>query len=157
LWQDARPHESENGDSGYYVLFLHLDLRTRITVGSLGRVDFPAGRYAYVGRARRNLRRRVERHLRRPKKLRWHIDYLLRHAMVERVLILPIGGREECSLAKSLCERGHGKIYPPRFGSSDCRCPGHLVYLGESGKALLTESGFARLQGWTGLGNSDPR
>jgi Uri superfamily endonuclease len=35
----------------------------------------------------------------------------------------------ECRWAKAIAEIGI--LSPPRFGASDCRCPGHLFYVGE--------------------------
>jgi len=123
--------KSGGADSGHYLLVIRLARAKRIRTGALGRVNYPAGWYVYVGRAKRNLRQRVARHLRRRKTLRWHIDYLLRHGRVERALVLSMQGRDECSIAAALVRDLGGRIEHRRFGSSDCRCPGHLVYFGE--------------------------
>jgi sugar fermentation stimulation protein A len=69
---------------------------------------------------------RLERHSRKKKALRWHIDYL--SAKAEMLGAITIAGpRElECQLAKKL-----GKMFEiavTGFGSSDCRCSGHLFY-----------------------------
>jgi Uri superfamily endonuclease len=50
----------------------------RIRVGSLGTFTFAPGFYLYIGSARGpgGLRARIERHLRKDKVKRWHIDYL---------------------------------------------------------------------------------
>jgi len=59
---------------------LHLDRDTVLEIGRLGKISFRAGCYIYIGRARRNLRQRISRHLRGGGPLRWHIDYLRRKA-----------------------------------------------------------------------------
>ena len=66
---------------GAYVLYFDIELPLTLQVGSLGSSVFPAGRYAYVGSARRGIAARVLRHkrlaLQKEGKLHWHIDYLL--------------------------------------------------------------------------------
>jgi Uri superfamily endonuclease len=111
--------------SGSYLLIIRLDKPARIQVGRKGLFRFPAGWYVYAGSAKRGLRARIERHLRRKKKMRWHIDYLLRRARI--LYVITFADRTECELAALLLARG-GRIVVPRFGSSDCRCPSHLVY-----------------------------
>ncbi len=97
-----------------------------ITVGRLGALHFRRGYYIYVGSAMANLSQRIARHLRRRKRLHWHIDYLRRCA--DKVTVLPIRSsqRQECEVAQAV-----SAIFPygPRgFGSSDCKCPAHLFW-----------------------------
>jgi sugar fermentation stimulation protein A len=85
--------------------------------------------YFYVGSAQRNLSARLERHSRKRKTLRWHIDYLSTKA--EMLGAITIAGQREleCKLAKKL-----GSMFElavPGFGASDCRCGGHLFYARE--------------------------
>jgi len=98
----------------------------RITIGRLGRFGFPAGVYLYVGSAQRNLRARLRRHGRRAKPLRWHIDYLTAHARMLSYAVVPGSKDGECQLAAELASLYERPV--PRFGASDCRCPGHLFY-----------------------------
>ena len=107
-----------------YVLVLWNRRRRAIEVGSLGRVEFEPGFYLYVGSGGVNPLRRVQRHLRPSKPVRWHIDYLTtgprRMRPVDSYLF---PGKRECGLAKTLA----GSLgVVPGFGSSDCRCRGHL-------------------------------
>jgi len=99
----------------------------RCTIGRLGEFDIPAGRYLYSGSARRGLEARIARHLRRQKRLRWHIDYLLRAPGV-RVVGVIRSRRGECALNRS----ARGRVVVAGFGASDCRarCGAHLKYLG---------------------------
>lgn len=113
-------------DSGIYIVVLHLSKTVKITVGKLGTFNFRRGFYFYVGSAQRNLSKRLERHSRRKKALRWHIDYLSTKAKMLGAITIA-GPRElECQLAKKLASSF--ELTMPGFGASDCRCKGHLFY-----------------------------
>ena len=64
--------------SGSYILLLDLDNNLEIPVGKLGNISFQKGHYVYVGSALNGLDARIKRHLRKHKKIHWHIDYLLK-------------------------------------------------------------------------------
>ena len=110
-----------------YQLHILVSRPLLLVVGRLGVIDFPPGLYVYTGSARRNLDARVKRHLRRDKRLRWHIDYLLAGQGV-RIVEVVRSSLEECRLNQDT----GGAIVAPGFGSSDCRhgCGSHLKYLG---------------------------
>jgi Uri superfamily endonuclease len=116
---------------GTYALVLHLECTEEITVGKLGTFTFPAGYYLYVGSALGpgGLEARLARHRRRDKKLRWHIDYLLEHAQLVEVWSAASTQKMECLWAQAAQELPGGEIPVSGFGSSDCRCPSHLIYL----------------------------
>jgi Uri superfamily endonuclease len=116
---------------GVYQLHLRLDKPKRIRVGKLGIFTFPAGRYIYTGSAMNGLIGRLRRHLKKRKKLYWHIDYLLRHAKIETIFVLETGERVECQLNSLTLSLPNAKVVVKGFGCSDCRCPSHLVYFGE--------------------------
>lgn len=115
-------------DSGLYVLVIEVTRRVRIR--ALGGHDVEPGWYAYVGSARRNLRSRVARHLRRKKPIRWHVDHLTTHpaARVAGVVLLPDAGWSECALNRLVGTWIGGTVPVPGFGASDCRegCQAHL-------------------------------
>ncbi|MEJ2716511.1 MAG: GIY-YIG nuclease family protein, partial [Deltaproteobacteria bacterium] len=90
----------------------------------------PVGGYIYTGRAVKNLFPRVERHCRRKKAFRWHIDYLLQWAEVMRIVIFPGQADAECAINLETCKRSTYSFLIPGFGSSDCRCPSHLIWIG---------------------------
>ena len=116
---------------GSYALVIRLAHEERLTVGRLGAFDFPAGYYLYLGSARNGLAGRVGRHLRRDKKLHWHIDYLTAATGVCQVWWCGDGReteRRECEWAQAALKRG-ATVKAPGFGASDCRCPTHLLYL----------------------------
>ena len=62
---------------GTYCLLIHLKQDSKITIGKLGEKNFQKGYYIYVGSALNSLKTRIQRHLRKEKKIHWHIDYLL--------------------------------------------------------------------------------
>lgn len=110
-----------------YMIEGYLAKEQEINVGKLGTFFFPQGRYIYVGSARRNIRSRIERHLRIDKKLRWHFDYLRPYLQVEKVRTFD-GEIGECELFQRLFLEREGKIVAKGFGSSDCKCYSHLIY-----------------------------
>jgi sugar fermentation stimulation protein A len=113
-------------NTGTYIAVFDLPRQRRIQVGRLGTFWFRPGVYFYVGSAQRNLSARLERHARRDKPLRWHIDYLSIEADMIGAMIVPGPRERECELAEEL-----GHIYElavPGFGASDCRCGGHLFH-----------------------------
>lgn len=115
--------------AGVYVVVFVLDEERTIRVGRLGAVRFRPGRYAYVGSAQRGLEKRVARHGRREKPLRWHVDHLSCRARLEAAYAWPLPKSAECRLAAALGRIGGAALAVPRFGASDCACPGHLVRL----------------------------
>ncbi len=122
-----RSEMERSRDSGIYLLLIHLPEGRDIEVGALGRIHFNMGFYIYIGSAQRNLRRRIERHLRREKKLKWHVDYLLQYAHIQEYHIFHLGKEWEARIAEILCER---YPYIKGFGSSDSRAPSHLIFIG---------------------------
>jgi Uri superfamily endonuclease len=119
-------------DSGVYVLVSILDRQRSILVGSLGRFIFPRGNYAYVGRAKRNLTARIARHRRDQKILHWHIDYFLRYARIVRVVTFGFSEEGECRVGDYFRTAPGVTVAVNRFGASDCRCPSHFFFLGNT-------------------------
>ena len=111
-------------DSGVYIAVFNLSKDHYIKVGKLGRIKFREGIYFYVGSAQRNLLVRIERHGRRNKPLRWHIDYLSAKTEMLGAIIISGTRERECQMASELAEMY--ELAVPGFGSSDCRCGGHL-------------------------------
>jgi Uri superfamily endonuclease len=98
----------------------------------LGKATFAKGFYAYVGSAQTNLEKRIQRHLRKEKRMFWHIDYLLdaEDAEIVQVLFKETNKTEECAFAKVIAERGE----PINgFGCSDCHCVSHLFRIADYG------------------------
>jgi Uri superfamily endonuclease len=115
---------------GSYQLILYLPKVTTLQVGRLGTFLFPAGRYVYTGSALNGVETRLARHQRQNKTLHWHIDYLLRHARIMTIRVFPTPQNIECALNRQPLRRPGAQVIAKGFGSSDCRCPSHLVFLG---------------------------
>lgn len=110
-----------------YQLVIRLAQPLRLQIGRFGEFDFPAGDYVYTGSAKRNFEARVARHLRRDKRLRWHIDYLLAAPGVTVVEVIR-SVEPECVLNQAMA----AAVPVPGFGASDCRqgCGSHLKLTG---------------------------
>ena len=110
---------------GIYCLIIKVNKTIEVKIGALGSIVFKKGIFVYAGSAQNNLRKRVERHKSKEKKMRWHIDYLLAnpHAEIERVFYKESCKDEECRIALELskCEESI-----KGFGCSDCSCKSHL-------------------------------
>jgi len=117
---------------GSYVLVLRLDEPRSINVGKLGRVCFPAGVYLYFGSALNGLNGRIQRHLRRKKKVNWHIDRLTSPATIEEVWWVDDGRNWECKWANETAGLSRRSWSVAGFGSSDCGCSSHLHGLGSA-------------------------
>lgn len=110
---------------GVYILVIKVDKDIRVSVGATGISTFKKGLYAYVGSAQNNLEKRVSRHLRKEKRVFWHIDYLLDNdsTKVLKVFHKQADKTKECTIAKVVGKRGEPI---GGFGSSDCGCKSHL-------------------------------
>ncbi len=131
----------KEGAKGAYMLLIRVDAPVKLRVGRLGTFVFAPGWYAYVGSAlgTGGLPARLGRHLRTNKRTHWHVDYLLTRGSVERIWWTITDRRLECAWAQALQQIG-GRIFPPRFGASDCRCAGHLIYFARPPTDELVES-----------------
>ncbi len=110
---------------GSYILIVELKNDMIISIGKKGEKCFNKGYYIYVGSALNGLDQRIQRHLRKQKKIHWHIDYLLNHAVIIDVFYKESKIREECNIAKKL----DGQLFSILgFGCTDCRCKSHLFY-----------------------------
>jgi len=114
----------EARDRGIYILILKLPKQASLEVGKLGKIKFRKGYYLYIGSAKRNLSRRIQRHRRIRKRLFWHVDFL--RAIAEFHFALPIRTQDvlECEVALAVKDISDWEV--PRFGSSDCSCASHL-------------------------------
>jgi sugar fermentation stimulation protein A len=111
---------------GCYIAVFHLPADRDITIGRLGKFMFRKGFYFYVGCGGKNISARIDRHERRRKSLRWHIDYLSVKAPMLGAILISGDKDKECRLADQLAELLPRPV--AGFGSSDCRCPGHLFF-----------------------------
>ncbi|NLI73880.1 MAG: GIY-YIG nuclease family protein [Euryarchaeota archaeon] len=131
-------------ETGAYLLLIHLNEICSLTVGALGVIDFSEGIYVYIGSAMGGLDQRISRHLRKKKKIHWHIDYLLELADNIDVLLAPSPIKLECELALIIAAMP-SSIAIKGFGCSDCGCNSHLFHISDmDGKYLC--STFPRLK-----------
>jgi len=122
-------HDPERlpGTAGAYALLLTTYAPLAPPVPRPKGCTLTPGLYVYLGNAYGpgGIAARVRRHLRPAKRPRWHIDHLVPHAEVRRVLDWP--GGSECAWRQWLSERG-ASVPVRGLGSSDCRnCPAHLL------------------------------
>lgn len=131
--------------SGTYVLVLRLSSSTRVEIGKLGRFDLRPGYYCYVGSAfgPGGVFSRLAHHFRPVGRPHWHVDHLRKVARVEEAWYAVHERKREHQWAAVLSRTPNASIAIPRFGSSDCRCPGHLVYV----RTLPATRRFARSVG----------
>ncbi len=119
--------------SGAYALIIEVRDSIWIKTGIHGKVELEAGLYLYAGRARRGLPKRVARHLRKRKPVRWHIDRLTARRATSVVDILVFAGKPEmeCEIIRACLKDGKFRAPVARFGNSDCaeNCPAHLLLL----------------------------
>ncbi len=141
-------------EAGTYALFLHLEEELQMQVGALGPCSFPMGVHVYAGSAMGGLRARLARHVRRDKRVHWHVDRLTTATgcRVLGAVVFTSPVLQECDIIGSL-EGVKGvddaEVRPPRFGASDHGCRGHLVWMGE--EASITQVAVAHLiKGITG-------
>jgi Uri superfamily endonuclease len=112
---------------GAYILIVDLPEKTVLTIRKFKGTVLEPGQYAYFGSARGpgGIKARCRRHLRKDKKIHWHIDHLTTRTSSLRVAAIP--GGNECQLASSTLADSAFEIPVPGFGSSDCKtCKSHL-------------------------------
>lgn len=133
---------------GTYVLVFQSDAGARIRVGRLGDMMLRPGFYLYVGSAfgPGGLRSRVGRHATRHKPLRWHIDYLRRHALLRAVVFSVDPERHEDAWSGQIQAWPETSIPMTGFGASDSPAETHLFYL----EARPSGAWFEALEG-TGI------
>ncbi len=119
-----------------YILFIKVDRDTVLSVGSLGEIKFKKGVYVYVGSGGRNIYKRIGRHFKREKRLRWHIDYLTTRYQPYKAWIIQGKDLDEERLVATLIER---YPYVKGFGASDSRHPSHLFHLNNNELKKLRE------------------
>ena len=131
------PNPPADPTAGMYVLHLRIELPgPPVRIGRLGAFEFPRTDYLYVGSALNSLWPRVQRHLYQEGKRHWHVDHLQDVAQPLRAWIAVTTQSRECEVAAALAALPGATRWPPRFGASDCRCPGHLLRLDASPNSI---------------------
>jgi Uri superfamily endonuclease len=119
---------------GIYLLIMRLDADlVGLSIGRLGRYDFVAGYYLYVGSAlgKGGIAARLAYHEHSIKaRPYWHIDYLRPHvALIESWSVATTVHLESC-WARQLAAAPEIRIPVPGFGASDSDFTSHLLYSG---------------------------
>lgn len=117
---------------GIYLLIMRLDADVgQLAIGRLGRFDFAAGYYLYVGSAfgSGGIVARLAHHERMDKAhQRWHVDYLREHAVLVESWSVATGAHLEAGWANRLAAAPELSIPAPGFGASDSDAASHLLY-----------------------------
>lgn len=82
---------------------------------------------------------RIARHFAEAKRCRWHIDYSTSIARPDAAWVAFTDKRMECFLAEGVSVLTSAEVWPPGFGSSDCRCAGHLLKTPEPPDSIALE------------------
>lgn len=114
----------EASDGGCYIFIVRLPEERAVSIGSKGSMAFRKGYYLYVGSAKCNLSKRLERHQRKRKRFHWHIDYLRAFCEAHAAIAIRTTADLEHELAGAVGAIADWQI--PGFGCSDCQCTSHL-------------------------------
>ena len=123
-----RCEDSSAGDAGVYCLVLWVRRTSRIWFSRFGCWCVGPGWYVYTGSAKRNLLPRLQRHLRRRKRIHWHIDHLRAVASLQEIWVWPWTPGGECRMNTAVSLLPDATSPWKGFGSSDCGCYTHLVF-----------------------------
>ena len=121
---------------GTYTLIIFMKKSNRLRIGKLGAFIFLKGTYTYTGSAlgtgALSLENRIKRHLRKDKKIKWHIDYLLNssNVQIQAVIYAETLEKFECKVSKEIEKLKVAQALVRKFGASDCKegCHAHLHY-----------------------------
>ena len=123
--------KTTKGNSGVYLLELHIKKPIQIKAKRFLLQQFPKGYYYYSGSAQKNLSHRLKRHLRKEKIIHWHIDHLTSNPECEVKTIFVANGAGknlECEFVKVLLTKFSLEITAKHFGNGDCSiCDSHLL------------------------------
>lgn len=124
--------EPESVQQGTYILEINAALPFSIEAKQFANLDFEKGFYYYFGSAQKNIQKRLERHLRKEKKLHWHIDHITSKETnsIISIYLLPKAEKSfECFSLAEISSRVSAVIPAENFGNSDCKtCRSHLLF-----------------------------
>ncbi len=136
---------------GAYALLIDLGRRVDVEIGGARHVVLAPGLYVYAGSAYGpgGIAGRLARHLRRDKRLHWHVDRLTVAARHTAAFAFP-GGRE-CDIVGWLLQRSDFSVAAAGFGSSDCRtCSSHLLQCLDPDRAAATVKALGGVESGSG-------
>jgi Uri superfamily endonuclease len=115
---------------GAYLLLLRLEKAVQLDIARWRGQELASGLYVYAGSANGpgGLRARIGRHLKKKKRLHWHIDHITGPAVEIHIQYEP--GAQECALLTDYKKFGDFEIPLKGFGASDCKnCASHFIRL----------------------------
>lgn len=116
---------------GTYALILYSEHAFKLEVGKLGNMTGDAGYYIYCGSAfgPGGVAARVKHHLKITERPHWHIDYLRKLLRLSEVWYCYDSQKREHDWSSILASYPNASMPMYGFGSSDCSCETHLIYL----------------------------
>lgn len=129
-------------EKGSYLLLMKLAESTKPGIPHLQDFVFPVGYYLYIGSAHGpgGLNARVGRHIRKEKKVHWHIDHLTKVAPVYCTILITVPVKLESSMTEYLMKTSLNPV--PGFGCGDSYDFTHLFYDEKKKNFDLTVSSF---------------
>lgn len=120
-----------NNTKGTYALILECHQEKAIRIGKRGELTLKPGFYVYLGSAfgSGGLTSRLKHHKGISQKPHWHIDYLRKHCKLVAIWFTCDTTKREHDWAQLFMNTAGTSIPLTGFGSSDCQCKSHLVYL----------------------------
>lgn len=117
---------------GSYALIFHCPQAVSVEVGRLGNLRLEPGYYVYCGSAfgPGGVKSRTDHHRAISARPHWHLDYLRPWMRLLQIWYTYDPQPREHQWAAELASLRGARMPFPGFGSSDCRCPSHLVRLG---------------------------
>lgn len=131
-------------EGGSYLLWFYLSKQCSLSIGRFGDRSLKRGWYLYCGSALGpgGLRARLGHHLGKQERRHWHVDYLKRVAEL-RTIWFCRGDNNEHFWSRQLRALPDAGCPVEGFGSSDCRCPSHLVYFSRRPASRCTQEALA--------------
>lgn len=115
---------------GTYTLILYAKEPFIVEIGKLGELQGKPGYYLYCGSAfgTGGLTARLNHHCHIAKRPHWHIDYLRKKIALSHIWYSHDPIKREHDWAQLLGGYSTASFPQLDFGSSDCKCPSHLIY-----------------------------
>ncbi|MCB0197755.1 MAG: GIY-YIG nuclease family protein [Anaerolineae bacterium] len=116
---------------GTYALILYAKAPVNLEIGKLGLLRGQPGYYLYCGSAfgPGGLAARLKHHRKIAKRPHWHIDYLHKKLVLSHIWYSHEPIKREHDWAQLLGTETSASFPQLGFGSSDCKCLSHLIYL----------------------------
>ena len=134
---------------GVYALILELSKKVYTTIGRPGAHRLNLGFYIYIGKGSgkgsSSVEARLKRHFSKDKRPFWHIDYLTLNPQFTAKAAVSAATTElsECYLTRLLLRELEAELAIKGFGSSDCKCGGHLIYVSSGSLKWLVGTVYA--------------